>query len=254
MFRASSPPRHLLVDEATNSILMAFTTAPTRARALLIDDLVLGLKADGIWTLLDELWILAAADEQASCVNWKHPGVRNLSLVDAPTFTMDRGWQGDGVDDALTAGLILSTMAVNFTLNAASFGLWSRTDGQSSVEAMGGINQLVRLRNTSDQLVVRVNSGTSDTVANTNATGFFELVRTDASTVKVYRNGSQIGSDISRAAASVTSTQQRLLSANLGGSFSTREVAAAFYGGALDATQAGNFYTRLQTYMTAVGA
>lgn len=85
-------------DADAQAIFGAFTTPPDDTRKGLINAYVLALKAGGVWNSLDGLYVFAAADSQAALINWRNPGTHDATLVNAPTFTQDRGFTGNGTN------------------------------------------------------------------------------------------------------------------------------------------------------------
>ncbi len=97
------------IDSDAWAIITAMTNRPAFARQTLIKTLVEALKAASIWTKIDRLFVLAAADSQASLLDWKAhaTGLTATTVTTAPTFTADRGWQGGGA--GATAGGYLAS-------------------------------------------------------------------------------------------------------------------------------------------------
>ena len=54
---------------------------------------------------MEGLWVTAAADAQAGRQNWVQDAY-NLTTVKSPTFTADRGYQGNGTTSYLWTGTI----------------------------------------------------------------------------------------------------------------------------------------------------
>ncbi len=99
------------IDADAWAVITAMTNRPTFARRTLIKTLVDALKAAGLWTKLDRLFILAAHDSQASLIDWKSHATRLAATAAGspsvlPAFTADRGWQGTG--NGLTPGGFLT--------------------------------------------------------------------------------------------------------------------------------------------------
>lgn len=83
-------------ETEAQTLFAAMSVEPDAARKTLINDLIAGLKADGIWAELDLLYVKAAHDAQAGRLNWKNPGTFDLIEVNSPAFHTDRGYTGDG--------------------------------------------------------------------------------------------------------------------------------------------------------------
>lgn len=239
------------------SIFTAMTTPPDDTRKGHINTVVAGLKADGVWTLLDALQVYAAADSQAASVDWVLPS-RLATVTNAPTFTTDRGYTTNGTSNYVDTTYNPST-GTQFTQNSAFFGVWSRTtasitsSGSGWFDGTDGIS--VNPRNV-NAISYRINQATQSSPATPNITdgvGWFTANRTGAATTQAYRNGSAITPDGTQASTAINNNTLRM-GAITAASFHAREWAAMAAGGSLDATKHLALYNRLQTYMTAVGA
>lgn len=241
-------------DNATTALVAAMTTRPSEARIALIDALIAGLKTDGIWDRLEAFWITAAHDSQAGRLNWKNPGTFTLTENGTGTWTTDRGYAGNGTDGYLNSGLAPNACTLLQQNDASAFA-WSRTAAQSAVACFGtitGTGVLVQPRNTSDLFGYRLNQATSTTTANADGTGLYAVSRTGASATQGYKNGAALGS-----AGSVASATRNANALGIGRNnslYTTIQVAAAGIGASLDATGHANLNTRLNTFMTAIGA
>jgi len=106
-------------------------------------------------------------------------------------------------------------------------------------------------------LLFRINSlGDAPVAANTNPQGFWIGTRTGPSAVSVYRNGNAIASSTTPSSG-VPALSMYLCASNLDGVpnfFVGDQVSAFFIGGGLNAAQAGNLSSRINAFMTAVGA
>lgn len=251
------------LDADAATLIAAMTTEPDATRQGLIDDLIVGLKTDGVWAELDELWVTAAHAEQAALLGWKR--AHDLTAVNAPTFTTDRGFTGNGTTSYLNTNFVPSTDGVQYTQNDASMGVYSRTNSQLGRNDMGGRTSsnsgraYFQVRTTGDLFNVDFNNAAfanRPSVANTNSSGFFAGRRTGASATQALKNGAVVatGTDSSSSLTNVALLIGGYNDAGTPGSFSTRQYAAAFVGAAMSEAQQLALYNRLQTYMTAVGA
>ena len=143
----------IVYDSASMAIFNAFTTPPTQARKALINNAVVSLKNGGIWSLLDTLWMTAAADSQAATINWKSPATFTLAPQSAPTFTADRGFAGNGTTSFLKTGFIPASNGVAYVQDSASMGFWGLTAALAtgpiefgSIDS-GGRRSFMRCRN-----------------------------------------------------------------------------------------------------------
>jgi hypothetical protein len=239
------------------ALFAAMTTPPTTARKILINNTIGALLSAGIWSQLDVLYVLAAADNQAARLNWINPSTFMALPVNAPTFAVDRGYTGDGSSSRLRTQYTPSVNGVNFTQNSASIWVWSRTQAQGAPRDVGSVTgttmqSSVSIRNTSDNMSIFINDGTAGTPANSNSVGFFGSQRVSSTTKRAWGNGAQVGADVTLTSVGLPVTEQWTCGAN-STSFSTRQQAAAAWGASLSGLESA-FYNSLLPYMQAVGA
>lgn len=240
-------------------LIAAMTTPPDATRQALINTTILSLKSKGIWALLDECWFLAAATSQAALLGWKR--YKNLSAVNSPTFTADRGYAGDGASSYLNTGYVPATNGVQYQQDSASLGSYSRTDSSGAANDIGvrhsSASRQARLQTRNGStLLYAANQDTASSVTNASSLGLFAIRRSGASALAVFRNGSSIATDT--AASSTPPAFAIYIGAvNTGGSqslFSARQLAFAFVGASLTDQQMSDLYAIVQAYMTGVGA
>jgi hypothetical protein len=267
--KSSFPGVTVGLDPDAVTLIAAMTTAPDAARQQLISDHIVALKDAGIWSLLDIYYILAAHHEQASRLNWKSPGNFTLTANGGITFTTDRGWQGDGSTGYLDTGWIPATHGVNYQLNDASFGVYSRTDVENVGVAMGARrDDLTRLlyffpRSTADtgnRFIGFINqNGTSAprSVANSNSLRMHAMRRADSASIGFLKNGSQVGT-LSKTSSALVDFPVFISGLNENGSLlapDTRQYASAFAAAAMSEAQHAALYDAQQNgYLAAVGA
>lgn len=239
------------------AIFDAFTTPPTAERKVIIDTAVLALVAGGVWDELDALYMLAAADSQAALVNWKNPGTFDAVASGGPTFTADRGFTGDATDAQLDAGFNPTTAASpHFTQNSASMAAWALTDAADNKPIIGNATDQTGTNiypNFAGDAFLRLNDATeAEGFAVAGGTGFFLANRSTSTGRQGYRNGASLGAYASNTSKAVLNEDMKIL--RQGTKFSGAQVAAASFGGSLDATQQLAFYNAMLAYMQAVGA
>jgi hypothetical protein len=237
------------------------------ARRTAVTTLITGLMQDGVWFKLDRLWLFAAENEKSALVDLV--GRTLATAVGSPTFTTDRGYTG--VNDSTTvyidSGYNFTTSAVNFTTNACHISAWCVTNiastGNGGCLGGGGggsNNGTAALYDTfSDgNVYARINDGTFSGSLGAPGTraGHWIANRSGASATQAYQNGSLFGSP-NAAAGSVQNINCAFLAyrvvAGVVSNGSPNQVAAGSVGGNLSSTDAANLYSRLRTYMTAVG-
>ena len=244
-------------DAAAVTLFSRMTTAPSAARKLLISNLIKGLKADGIWSLLDLFYITASHDSQSSLLNWISTSF-NCTAVNSPAFVADRGYTSNGTTSYLDTSWIPATHAINYQQNNASLGVYSRTDINGTLRDIGCLNGTLNMHmmaRTSGNynLILNANSSANKTVAN--SLGFFSGTRVDSSNFKHWQNGVELQNNAVASTGLVTVRSLFICALNSGGSPlnpSTRQIAFAF-AGAGSISQL-NLFNRIETYMDAIGA
>lgn len=236
----------------TNTLVAAMSSAPTDTRKQHINTLIGALKTSGVWSKLGNLYVLAAHDSQAARINWVAPGTSDLTAVNSPTFTTDRGYAGDGATSYLTSGAVFRSP---YALNSAHIGTWSNTDVSENAGTIGVVratSATTRLfpRTASDTLSARVNTTTANNIAVAASLGHSLVSRTGASDGAIYKNGSSIGTIVA-ASTAVPTDFVSVCRADL--VYATQRVAVAHAGSGLTGTEALALYNALNTYLTAVG-
>lgn len=242
------------------ALFARFTTPPTTARKTLINNLIVSLLASGVWAKLDALYLMAAADSQAARRNWV-ADLFNLTAASGPTFTADRGYQGDGASSYLQTGYNLSSGGGKFAQNSAMLGVWVRTENNAiytdiGAGTVGGGGSYVVLRSRDGGNLVsftNVSGVGVSSVAVATSVGFSAYSRTGASTVSLYKNGSHALAD-TKASVGLPSANLTVLAREGAVQFSANQVSAALFGSGLTDTEELATYNALNTYLTAIGA
>lgn len=223
-------------------------TIPNLAMQLLYANLIDGLVSDGIWSLLDGLYVWSENSETQ---------MTNLvqdtfwaGLTGNPTFHPYSGY--DGANSSvirLTAGLILSA-GVNYTQNSAFIAAWQNGDDApfNSDIISDGVTGIAQTY--TNLYYWNVNTtGLGDSVANTHSSGFFLATRTAPNATQAFLNGVSVGTSVT---ASVPRTATILYILN---SCPTNWRCGCWaFGGGLTAPLAAALYNRLHTYGQEIGA
>jgi hypothetical protein len=245
----------------------AMSVAPDTARKAVINTLVLSLKTgatsgSNIWAKLDALWLLAAHDEQAGKLNAVTPASFTITTGGgAPSFTTDRGFTTDGVDDYLNTNLNVSTQATKFLQNSAAHGVWVRSTGQHANSGWGEFDgtdgAMINPRNPSNGMFFRTNQGASVSQASgttASSAGFWAGNRSASNATQAYKNGAALTiTNATTASTTKNSLTMKIGTANAS-TYAALEASAAFVGGSLTAAEHLDLYNALAAYMTAIGA
>lgn len=241
-------------EPETTALVAAMTVAPSAGRKTLINNLILSLKSAGVWTKLDFLHVIAAHDAQAGRINWRNPA-QVATVGGTATFTVDRGYQGDGTTGYIDTGLLLSTLT-NYKQDTAHIGGWCATEaGGTSNQAMVGTlttNTKMQLApKISNNVQSRLNNVTAGNTANTVSKGHSLITRVVSTGFDVYKDGASIGSVVQTSAAVAA---ENIVYLRNGANFNGNWQIAAGHGGLnLSSTEIANLFNALSTYMTALG-
>ena len=239
--------------EAT-AYFAAMSTQPSNARKTLINNLIVGLVGDGVWSKLDWLCLMAAHAEQAGRLNAVNPA-KSLTAYNSPTFTVDLGFTGNGTTAYLDIGEEPGASGNKFTQNAAHISVWKNSTNTGVCREIGG---------SSVNLQIRPNWGGADGTISINTTtalpspaltsvtkGSIILSRTDGNNANYFVNGTGKTGSSSNIANAMPTALYLLRTAN---AYSPSRLACMTSGGSLSDTDVGNLYSRLNTYLTAIGA
>jgi hypothetical protein len=238
-------------------------------RKTLINDLIVGLKADGNFAELDRLWLFAQEDETIASYSIMDGGIVATSGTSSTlqasennsiTWVADRGYTGDGATGYLNTQYTPSTDGVKYTRNSASYGVYCRTNAATNSAEMGAgavldPSSYLITKYIDNSAYVNVNDDPSTTLGTgvASSAGFFSGRRTGANATSLNKNGNIITSSAESSVGICPDTFD-ILAIYYGGShilFSTKQIAVAYIGsGAIDDLK---LYNRIQTYMTAIG-
>ncbi len=227
------------------------------ARKILVNSLISGLQTDSLWTKIDRIWLFAAENTQSALIDLKANAT--ATAVSSPTFTTDRGYAGNGSSSYVNLAFNPSTASTpNYVRNDAHWGHWSRTaSAGTNIRHSGTSFAFNTFCDNGGVKFMRINdNGGSISLPSSNVTdGFFVASRSGASTTSMYKNGTSF---VTPNAASVAVDNQNFYVGWVGdadGNKSTIQTAAFTIGSNMQGgSDAANLYSRLQTYMTAVGA
>lgn len=254
-----------IYDPAATALFARMTVQPDNTRKGLINTLITSLKSNGIWANLDALYVMAAHDAQAARLNWVQD-LYNLTAVNSPTFTVDRGYAGDGSSSYLNTGLNPGAGGLKFVTNSGHLSVYDRATraGNGTFQAGvisgagGSAVTAIQTRSASDLNIDGVNDAFSEAgVANASNPAFYAADRIASTSFRHYRNGVYTGPATITATAPDGSNSVCLLAiGNAGGpiGFSADQEAAATIGSGLGTTMQPQLYTAMQAYMTGVGA
>jgi hypothetical protein len=224
------------------------------------DTMITGLVNDGVWALLDVLYIFSTVDRTTALLNLIQ---NNFNAVEHGTinFTAYQGYTGDGSTFYLDTQFGPSTAAGNFSQNSSSAAVYvltnSTTDDGVGI-GQGAVNNDVRIAIlVPSGMFYAITGANNFSITNTNRMGFYTASRTNSSSTAIYKNGSSVFSNPADTSTAIGSATVAVFAQNDSGggivSFSTNQQSAAAIGGGLDSTKAGQLSSRINAFMTAYG-
>lgn len=237
-------------------------TIPSASQQALQEQIVIDLKAAGVWTKLDSLVIWATENSDFALIDWKKLSL--MTAFNSPTFTTNVGYQGNLTSAYIDLGFSPST-AGNYALSDASFGVWygnvaTRTVGAiyfgfsslnvSSNNFLFPVSTGGYLRN------INGTAGGGGTVGKTLVDGLYVATRNNNTTLDTYLNGASLDSSLaSTEAVTLGTTNFTAFARNFNGTidlFSDDQIRMLYVGQHLTSTEVSDFYTAINTYMTSL--
>jgi len=247
------PPAY---DADAAAYFAAMTVQPDATRKGLINDLIVGAKADGVWSPLDWL-LLAGHDAQAALVNARQPA-KIATVSGALTWTTDRGYQGDGSTGFIDIGEVYNAAGNTYAQNSATVGVWCNLEGGAAgiiphCGNTGADRNAIRPRNTTGNESFNICDSTGS-VFMTNVgsrTGHRTGTRQGATDKRGYFNGGLVAT-LAISSTAVSATNGTVFRAS---TLYTADRLPAFYSGeGMTGTQVAAWHARLNTFLTAIGA
>lgn len=240
-----------VANSEASALIARFTADPGTARRALVDGLVGDLKAAGVWSKLDALWVLAAHDEQAARLNWLSASY-GLTKVNAPTFAVDLGYTGDGSSAYLDTGFNDLTGTAQYLQDSFHLGCYCNLNNGGGNSHIGTTSAVTtRINASTTQLATRVHSATSFNTSTNAAVGHNVITRDGSTSSRALHNGASVGAS---SAASTAPTSANLAIFRSASSYNADRIAAAHLGAFLTPTEVSNLYGALLTYLAALGA
>lgn len=222
---------------------------------LCVNQFILQCKNDDNWQYLDRFWLFAQCDQTNARVSIKNPTSTAITEVNSPTWTQFQGYDFNGTTQYLRTAFIPSLDGVNYTLNSASFGVYSRDDYNGGFAwDIGGYDAVngsaLSLRDGANSSYAKINSVIVAIITAggvTDSRGLFVSTRTASNAIAIFRNGSNIGTDTD-ASSALPATEMYVGALNNNGvaaNFSQRQISISFVASGL--VNQLSFYNAIQT-------
>lgn len=226
-------------------------------------DFINGLDTDGLFSKFDFLHIYATQNSTTALLNLVSTNFNGTSNG-SPTFTADRGFTGTDASATkyIDTGFNPTTASSpQFVQNSAHLSAWNLTASNNANPIIGSVGSGGNNQNniypqyTDNITYCRINGSNHGGTFNAiSPTGHYIGNRSSSSAMQSYRNGSALTPQTNTSQAPLNGNFYTIASNNNGTpSGCGLQMAAASGGSSLNSTEAGNFYSRLRTYMTAVG-
>jgi hypothetical protein len=248
-------------DAATRTWAAAVVTnggTVSLARESLVNDLIVGLKADGIFSKIFRLWLFAGENQPAALTDIINTGLATAS--GSPAFTANAGFTG-------ASGKIIDSNADasgwDVDYNSRSWYIWQYNNTPNSGSVLGSspdATQPVRawLPYSGDNAPYwRINYADSDEIgpANTNARGLWVASTANAAaSAALYRNGVLVDTAGTHGTWGVLTKIFFLGEQSTPGQPYTDILSIGGFGQYLTPTECSSLYNRLRTYMVGIGA
>jgi len=246
--------RSIGTQTVSDADAQAFVTAANitdQVQANAINDLVIGMKADGTWSKMKAIYPVVGGDASSHAVNLKTPGTFNLTFTNAWTHA-STGMTPNGTSAYANTGF--NPLTQSLPRNSAGMGVYNRTDtlttGAHGQRVSNTFEIFERWTNNTAYCYINDNSGGFQTT-NLDSRGLFQGSRTALSSIRLNINTAQY----TGAQASTGDSNGNLWigASNNGGAgtfFNNREIAFFYIAEGFDNTEMQNIYTRIQTYQT----
>lgn len=220
-------------------------TLPSGAQQIIQNQLVIALKADGIWSKLDSFSVFATdGDSDYALIDWIR--LSTQTAINSPTFISNVGYQGNNVNAEIRTGYNPDG-SLNYKQDSASYGVYVNeivTDGQYLMGA-GSVRCRMRTINSSNNFI---NSLNISAAYNFGGVGFSHFNRSSSTNVQCIKNG--ISSDRT-ATSSGLPNEFIYLAYEAGIGNSDAKISIGFIGGDLS-SQASQFNTSINNYLAAI--
>jgi hypothetical protein len=228
-------------------------TLPSAGQQTLQNQLVVDLKAGGIWNKLDTFAVFATdGSSDFALIDWIR--LSDYTAVNSPAFTTNVGFSGNGTSAYVNTNFNPSTSGVNYTLNDASRIMYGDLPTDSATYPESAANTADNLTRSVSNTRQRINQGATNVLAfpPANWTGnniLRSINRTSLTDVIMFGNLSQTSTTAT--STTISNNTQWILAGNM--SFASSANIFKIYGmGASLVSENTDLYNALNTYITSI--
>jgi hypothetical protein len=223
-------------------------TLPSASQQIIQNQLVIDLKAGGIWNKLDTFANFATdGSSDFALIDWKRLSL--YTAVNSPTFTINEGFTGNGTSSYIDTNFNAFNDGVQYTQDDASRGLYMfNSSGTAALDgkAVAGINNMART-STSFQRINTTSGLTGGSFSFDAVKGMKSIHRTSSTTVELFNDTTQA----SRTATSATLNNNNQLILRSGASYGGHTISMYANGASLVAENT-DFVNAFNTYLNSL--
>ena len=218
-------------------------TLPSTSQQTLQNQLVVDLKAAGVWSKLDTFAVFATdGDSDFALIDWIN--LSQYTAVNSPTFTTNEGFTGNGTSSYLDLNYDPTVDGVNYTIDDAAWGQYVFTLNTSNYSfGSSAFGNRFAISASAQRINCQVNAAGHSAAT----TGLNGLQRTSSSISKSLLNDGSIGSDVT-ASPSLLDGQSFYVN-RWRTSYANAKVSIQFVSSAFDSSQWSSFVSSVDTYI-----
>ena len=242
--------------------MVTASETPNYARKKIINDTVIGLQVNGLWSKMDACWLMASHGTLSARMNWIADAYNLTQGTGLPEFEVDRGFLGVPTTKFLKTGFVPSTASGKYAANDAAFGVYCRLNKNESTTIMGmrdaisSYSTYIFPRDSNKAYGVSQAKTPQVTPDNLDSSGLIVFSRNAANAQNLYVRGTKTSN--ATAAIKLETEEFYILGYNAGGTVnyvSTNQIAFAFLSSKLvDADVALLNTIIVDGYLNSVGA
>lgn len=228
------------------------------ARLQIVQNFIGAEQAAGTWALTDDYWGLWGESAAQALTSLKQR--RLATAAGSPSFTADRGYTFDGVDDQVSTGFLPATHCISATAGNARLAMYERLDFSSANSAVGSQNNasVSMLLNPRSGLQTRSKILASElslqTLPVANAQGFVTISRQGTATMRTFKNGAALPDFVATTLGATLPTISITIGALNGTAFRQCAPGLACIGAPFSDSQEAAQYANVQAWGAAIGA
>jgi hypothetical protein len=247
------------VSDADAQAFVTNANIVDQVEANAINNLVIGMKADGVWSKMKAIYPFVGGSSTSHSYNLVNPSLYQITWNGGVTHNSN-GITGSVNSFGNTNLSPSSALSLNSTHICSAVKVASASTGRSimGLTDSGFANGLYIYPRLSNQIYFDVNasSGANNSLPNTVETGVFIVSRTNSTQQSAYRNGISLGTSI-RNSAALSTRPISILAININGTNSNYYISGTLtfssVGLGLDATESLNLTNRINTFNTTLG-